>query len=117
MLPTTHKNILKIWVNLLQDFHKILSEQKADLINIQTQWQEIQSYLKSHIMSIDCDNFPVEKKSVWQTWQTETYRYVRLLNTELLFFYSAKQTKVQETRLLGIKQKLEKMIQLTNNLT
>ena len=89
MLPTTQKNILIAWVNLLNNFQIIIAEEKIHLTNIRRQWQEIQTYLQSQIMTIDCDDLPNLNKSSWQTWQTETYRYVRLLNTELLFWYSA----------------------------
>lgn len=113
MLPTTHKNILTSWINLLQDFQEIITEPETDLTETKRQWQEIQHYLQSQVMSLDCHEFPREQKSMAQVWQTETYRYVRLLNTELLFFYSAQQTKIKNSRLLGIQDKLEKMIQLT----
>jgi hypothetical protein len=117
MLPTTHKNILAIWISLLQDFQQIITESEADLTNIKIHWQEIQNYLQSTIMSIDYHEFPLEKKSVAQVWQTETYRYVRLVNTELLFFYSAQQTTIKNSRLLEIQNKLDKMLQLADHLT
>lgn len=116
MLPKAQKKILLVWLDLLKKFQKIISEEKLDLTCVKAQWQEIENYLKSHIISIDCHDLPLEKKSAWQTWQTETYRYVRLLNTELLFFYSAKQSKIKDSRLAQIHHKLEQMIQLTHHL-
>jgi hypothetical protein len=116
MLPTSHKSILTPWLNFLQDFQEIISEEKIDFSAIQNQWQRIQDYLQAQIVPIQAADFSTHQQSLWQTWQTETYRCVRLLNTELLFWQSAQQSKTKRDRYLTIKERLEKMIQLTKNL-
>ena len=116
MLPTSHKNILRLWLNFLQDFQEMISEEQVNFSAIQSQWQKIQDYLQSQIVPIHATDFSAHQQSFWQTWQTETYRYVRLLNTELLFWKSAQQSETKHDRYLTIKERLEKMIQLTKNL-
>ena len=116
MLPKLHKNILISWLNFLEDFQNIISEEKVDFSAIQKQWQIIQDYLQSQIVPIQVADFPPEQQSFWQTWQTETYRYVRLLNTELIFWQSAQQLATKRDRYLTIKERLERMSQLSKNL-
>ena len=116
MLPTSHKNILIPWLNFLQDFQEMISEEEVNFSAIQIQWQRIQDYLQSQIVPIRSTDFSVHQQSFWQTWQTETYRYVRLLNTEVLFWKSAQKPETKRDRYFTIKERLEKMIQLTKNL-
>ncbi len=116
MLPKSSKKVLITWLNLLENFQEIISEEKVDFSSVKKQWDRISDYLQSHIVPINCDNISGVNKFSWQTWQTETYRYVRLLNTEILFWRSSKQVQTKLDRFLNIKKKLEEMIQLTNHL-
>ncbi len=116
MLLSVHKNSLISWLNLLLRFQEIISQEKVNFSDVQIQWEEIQKYLQNTIVAIDCEDLETEQKSSWQTWQTETYRYVRLLNTEILFWRSSRQAETKNDRFLAIQQRLSNMIQLTDKL-
>ena len=117
MLPRLHQKILSPWLNLLQDFEVIISQQNVDDDSrLQSQWQMIQDYAQSQIIPLQCSDVSAHQQSSWQTWQTETYRYLRLLNTELLFWRSSQQAKTKQSRYLTVKQRLEEMIKLTHDL-
>ncbi len=117
MLLSTHKNILISWSNLLQDFQEIISKEEVNFSQVLTQWKKIQKYLQETIVPIHCEDLPNQSQQTnWQTWQTETYRYVRLLNTEISFWQSSRQQETKNDRFLAIQERLTNMIQLTDKL-
>ena len=116
MLSTTQEKVLSDWLELLKNFQQLISHSPIDIGVIKNNWSKIENYLRSYIISLDINGLPSEERSQWQTWQTETYRYVRLLNTELLFWYSASKNQTQNDRFLVVNNRLKQMISLTESL-
>ena len=113
MLSSIQENILSDWLNLLEDFCQLISQSPIDVGKVKSDWSQIESYVRSQIISFDISSLPLSHQSSWQTWQTETNRYVRLLNTELIFWYSAKKNQTQNDRFKNINNRLQQMISLT----
>ncbi|MBE9221160.1 heterocyst frequency control protein PatD [Cyanobacterium stanieri LEGE 03274] len=116
MLSKSHFSIVKDWVFLLKDFQSQWNLQKINNYYQTSLWQKINGFLQSEIMSLNEDDFPLNNIPQWQSWQTETYRFIRLLNTELLFFASAKQPHTKQLKTNSISQKLQGAIALSENL-
>ena len=117
MLSTIQKKVLCNWLDLLKKFQQLISQSPIDVAKIKNSWLKIENYLKTQIISLDIAVFSPENQSSWQTWQTETNRYVRLLNTELLFWYTAKKEQTRNDRFQNINNRLQQMTALTQQLT
>ncbi|MGY6528550.1 MAG: heterocyst frequency control protein PatD [Cyanobacterium sp.] len=116
MLSKSHFSMVKSWVLLLKNFeHQWLLQEINNYYQTPT-WQEINQFLHSQIMVLSDHDFPPDNISLWQSWQTETYRFIRLLNTELLFFASLKQPRPKQLKANSITQKLQGAIALSENL-
>ena len=112
MLPSSPQKILLSWLKLVQDFQAIIVQENSDSAQIQSQWQNIQNYWQSQIMTRQYSDFSAAE----QTWQIETHRYLRLLNTELLFWRSSQQIETKSERHLAIRNRLEAIIKLSQEL-
>ncbi len=116
MLNKLQLETLSAWVKLLKCLlEKLETETKLNLSQSK-QWQEIERYFSTKIMSLTFDDLSSSQLNLWQSWQTETHRLIRLLKTDLLFLASAKQDSTRKQRLVLIEAKLQNAIQLTENL-
>lgn len=115
MLPKLQKQELLTWLELLKGFHVVLFKSEKNVSEIKSNWQKINEYLQKTILNITQENREISNISLFQSWQTETHRYIRLINTDLMFFYSAKQPHLQQQRLTFINQRLEAVMTLTED--
>jgi hypothetical protein len=115
MLPKSLQEKLLSWIELLRSFDLLFCGDGNNLVLVQEKFKEIQSYLNSEIMSIEPSNLDNKIRSLFQSWQTETYRYIRLLQTDFLFYQSAKQSLTKLDRISLIQQRLKDAIKLTEN--
>jgi hypothetical protein len=115
MLPKSHQEKLLSWLELLQSLKKLWCENQNDFSLIKNQWHRIENYLQIEIMTLNNSELEICQQSLFQSWQTETYRYMRLLQTDFLFYQSAKQVITKQNRFLVIQQRLDEAINLTQN--
>lgn len=115
MLPKSHQQKLLSWLELLKSLEILFCDDKNNFVIAKDKWHQIQDYLQTIIMTLDSCDLEKNQQSLFQSWQTETYRYVRLLQTDFLFYQTAKQVNTKQTRFLMIKQRLNDAIKLTEN--
>ncbi|MGI0482914.1 heterocyst frequency control protein PatD [Geminocystis sp. CENA526] len=115
MLSKSHYEELLTWLELLRAYDLLWSNDPNNLGLLKQNLTQIQTYLETKIMLIDRTDLDPEARSIFQAWQTETHRYIRLLQTDFLFYQSAKQTKTKLDRILLIQQRLKLAIELTEN--
>ena len=110
MLSKSHQQELLGWLELLKSLNLLLCADTNNFTLIQNKWYQIQDYLQIKIMTLNSDELDISQQSLFQSWQTETYRYIRLLKTDFLFYQSAKQITTKESRFLVIQQRLNEAI-------
>lgn len=115
MLPKSHQQKLLSWLELLKSLEILFDGDKNNFVIAKDKFNQIQDYLQTKIMTLDSSDLETSQQSLFQSWQTETYRYVRLLQTDFLFYQTAKQVSTKQTRFLMIKQRLNDAIKLTEN--
>lgn len=115
MLPKSHQQELLSWLELLKSLEILFCDDKNNFVIAKDKWHQIQDYLQTKIMTLDSGDLETSQQSLFQSWQTETYRYIRLLQTDFLFYQTAKQVSTKQTRFLIIKQRLNDAIKLTEN--
>jgi hypothetical protein len=115
MLSKSHYEELLSWLELLRVYDLLWSNDPNNLVLLKQKLTEIQTYLETKIILLDRTDLDTEARSIFQAWQTETHRYIRLLQTDFLFYQSAKQPKTKLDRILLIQQRLKLVIELTEN--
>ena len=115
MLSKSHQKELLSWIELLKNFDTLFCDDVNNLVLLKDKFRGIQTYLNTEIMSIEPNNLDSNIRGLFQSWQTETYRYIRLLQTDFLFYQSAKQSTTKLDRISLIQQRLKDAIKLTEN--
>ncbi len=112
MLPIIHMNGYQKFLTILSELEIKLKPTSAQTIptNVKTLWQEVYQYFQT-----DLENFldqEIEPKIYhqWNSLHTEITREVRLLNTDLLFWQSSRQSATQLARQTSCWQRSQKLI-------
>lgn len=115
MLAKSHEEKLLGWLGLLKSFESLLCGEGHNLGLVKDRFPDIQFYFNNEIMSIEPTDLDCNIRASFQSWQTETYRYLRLLQTDFFFYQSAKQLNTRLDRISLIQQRLKDAIKLTEN--
>mgnify|MGYP001552715382 CR=1 FL=1 len=110
MLPKSHQKKLTQWQDLLLDLRSQVKNSSEALTIKSSTGQELQNFFKKEILPLNNDVIEVSFQSVWQSFQTESYRSLRLLNTDIIFLTSSKSIATRQKRLSQIEARLEQMI-------
>ncbi|MBF2055945.1 MAG: heterocyst frequency control protein PatD [Cyanobacterium sp. T60_A2020_053] len=116
MLSKLHFELVQDWILLLKKFGDEWQSQNQQAYHLSEEWQKIQQFLQKKILPLSFDDLDSENQRLWQSWQTETHRYLRLLHTDLLFFATAKQPQTKSMKASTITQHWQGTLQLSINL-
>ena len=115
MLPKSHQENLSTWLESVTTFETLLLEHPDNFLLLKEKWQEINTFLNNKILVLTDDNLEQDQKYLFRSWQTETNRYLRLLQTDFLFYQSAQKNETKRHRFTVLKVRLNEIINLTKN--
>lgn len=110
MLPTSHHSSYQRLSIALTDLKNWLVLPNADLSIALQRLQEIRDIFQTEIGGLSSDELDPSLVSRVRSLQTEMYRALRLLETDLLFLRSSKQTTTSQQRLATISDRLDRLL-------
>ncbi len=112
MLPASHNRAYQDFSNLLTEFNCFLinSKEKINQLQIKQRFQYLQPWFDGNIADLESENLEPDIISRWQSVQTEIKREFKLLDTDILFLASARQSSTLNKRLQSIKERVAKLI-------
>ena len=123
MSSIIHKKAYRDFLTLLDDLesHCQNSAEIADNAEIAAIWSDLKQVFQERIISLTDEELEGEVASRWISLQTEIQREFRLLNTDWLFWASARQQVIKQARAKAVRERLRKLSQycqlmLTNDL-
>ena len=109
MLPTSHLSAYQEFLTVLLTLRDQATAEHPEAAALQETFERVQPIF-SQIMSLPDDLLDSEIASRWQSVQTEIYRALRLLKTDIMFLRSSRQAATAEQRLAAVGDRLEKII-------
>ncbi len=112
MLPAPHNRAYQDFLNSLTEFNCFLinSKEKVNQLQIRHRFQHLQQWFDRNIADLESKNLEQDIISRWQSVQTEIKREFKLLDTDILFLASARQSSTINRRLQSIKGRVAKLI-------
>lgn len=107
MLDRSHSSVY-------QDLDQLLDKLKESLSNQTSSFPHILSSIDvqaQHLQTLTPEKINPEMVSRWRSLVTETYRELKLLKTDLLFWQAARHSDKQASRRASIQERLEKLQQ------
>ena len=111
MLPSTHRQPYQEFKHALEQMlHTIVAIDLEKLI-LRDKCQELQKLFKNQITPLSADDLIGESASRWQSLQTELYKQMRLLETDVMMLQAARSSATAQTRVMGICARIKTLIQ------
>ncbi|MDJ0662082.1 MAG: heterocyst frequency control protein PatD [Crocosphaera sp.] len=110
LLKFYHQSYEELLVKLLE-LQKLVIAEDRDMIAITTIYEQTQTIFQDQILSISLDELDCSAISLLRSAQTEIYKNLRLLGTELLFLGSSRQGETTKKRLEKVQGKVEELIE------
>lgn len=111
MSSIIHKKAYRDFLTLLNDLesHCQNSAEIADNAEIAAIWSDLKQVFQERIIPLTDEKLDREVASRWISLQTEIQREFRLLNTDWLFWASARQQAIKQTRAKAVNERLRKL--------
>ncbi len=109
LLKFYHQSYEELLVKLLE-LQKLVMAEDTDMIAIKTIYGQIQTLFQEQILSVSLEELDVTVIPLLRSAQTEIYKNLRLLGTELLFLTSSRQRKTREQRLENVEGKVKELV-------
>ncbi|MGK7933034.1 MAG: heterocyst frequency control protein PatD [Microcystaceae cyanobacterium] len=109
MLPTSWQNHYQLLLENCQSLQNLLNSEKIEINQLKRCFGEFKDQFYSFIVPLKADNLNLNSIGQWQSRQTELYRMMRLVETEMLFLQSSRQGETRQSRLRQISDRLQTM--------
>lgn len=112
MLPIIHKKAYQDFLTLLMQLetHCQNATTATEIARSEEIWASLSQFFQQQIIPLTDEDLSGEVASRWVSLQTEIQREFRLLNTDWLFWASARQPATKEARAKNILERLRKSI-------
>lgn len=109
LLKFYHQSYRELLVKLLE-LEKLLMVEDTDMIAIKTTYEQGKAIFQAQILTVNLDELECSAISLLRSAQTEIYKNLRLLGTELLFLTSSRQMGTMETRRDRVQKKIRDLM-------
>ena len=111
MLPPLLHQSYGEFQQLLQQLHAGATNPELEVAVLQSGFQDVKGLFESQIANLNGDDLPPDDTSRWQSVQTEIRKQMRLLETDMMFLQVARSSATLQTRLVGVCDRLNTLIQ------
>ncbi len=98
----------------LEELQKEVLAKDQDLIRLKTFYDQAQEIFQNQILNVTLDELDCNAIPLVQSAETEIYKNLRLLGTELLFLGSSRQAGTTQQRLEKVQGIIERLINYAN---
>lgn len=111
MLPLTHKEPYQKFQQVLVQILECSTDIDLEKTTLPEKLQSLQQLFKSEIATLSTDDLDLDYAGRWQSVQTEFFRQMRLLETDVMLLQAARTAVTSEKRMAGICDRLKTLIQ------
>lgn len=116
MLPKLHFLAYQDLLTDIEELYSYTNKTNLELTHLFSRFQQVQKNFNDRVMTLNPDELEQQFLNQWQSLQTEIHRTLRLLGTDLMMLRSSRHNQTFNTRLITVKQRLEKLISYCQHL-
>jgi hypothetical protein len=110
MLQPSHHQRYQEFKQVLEELHKTVNAKDSESLALHEQFQEIKQLFLSEVANLSADDFAVDIMSRWQSIQTEIYKQMRLLETDLMLLQASRSPATAQTRTASVCDRISTLI-------
>jgi hypothetical protein len=111
MLPSLHRQRYQVFQQALEQLHKSATATDLEGGALRDSFQNLQQLFKSQITSLSADDIPADYASRWQSFQTEIYKQMRLLETDVMLLQASRSSATSLARASNVCERIKTLIQ------
>lgn len=111
MLPSTHRQPYQEFQQILEQMLHNAVGRDLEKSALRDKFQILQQFFKSQIANLSTDDLISESAARWQSLQTEIYKQMRLLETDVMMLQVSRNAATSQTRATGICNRIKTLIQ------
>jgi len=100
----------------LEQMGRTITATDLELAILQENFQEVQQVFQNQIITLSADDIEPDVTSRWQSLQTEIYKQMRLLQTDLMLLQASRSSATRISRQTGLKNRLNTLIRYCQEL-
>lgn len=110
MLHPSHRQRYQEFQNALEQLHESASAQNLELDKLQENHHRVQQLFQDQIASLNADDVAPDYASRWQSLQTEIYKQIGLLQTDVMMLKVSRSPTTSGSRLASTKNRINTLI-------
>ena len=110
MLHPSQRQRYQEFQNALEQLHESAIDQNLDLNRLQKNHQNVQQLFRDQIASLNADDVAPDYASRWQSLQTEIYKQIGLLQTDVMMLKVSRSAATSGSRLASAKNRINTLI-------
>lgn len=111
MLPPSQRKCYQEFQQALEQLQLTASAPKLDVVALRNDFQDVQQRFQSQIANLNADDLAPNHASRWQSVQTEIYKQMRLLETDLMLLQASRSAATSRSRAASVSDRIKTLIQ------
>ena len=111
MLHPSQRQRYQEFQNALEQLHESAIAQNLELERLQEHHQNVQQLFQDQIASLNADDVAPDYASRWQSLQTEIYKQIGLLQTDVMMLKVSRSAATSGSRLTSAKNRINTLIE------
>ncbi len=111
MLPLLHFQHYQAFRQTLEQLLKTFRISDWEESMLLERYQNVQQLFQSQIATLSADDVAPENAPRWQSLQTEIYKQMRLLETDMMMLHVSRSSATSQRRVLSLCDRLNTLIQ------
>jgi hypothetical protein len=111
MSSSLHFQSYQEFQHALEQLRMIITATDLPEVALRESFQNLQQMFERQIASLSADDVAPEHAPRWQSIQTEIYKQMRLLATDIMLLQASRSLATSQRRVLGVRTRLDTLIQ------
>lgn len=116
MLPPSQRECYNQLQQVLKQLQKTATAPEIEVAALRDQFQDVQQLFQSQIATMSADDLDADYASRWQSLQTEIYKQMRLLETDLMLLQASRSSATSRLRTANVSDRIKTLIQYCDGL-
>lgn len=111
MLQSSDRQRYQEFTQALEQLHNSAEASELELAAIREKFQALQQFFQSQIICLTADDLGEDYTSRWQSFQTEIYKQMRLLETDMMLLQASRSSATSIHRASNVSARINTLIQ------
>lgn len=111
MLPLLHFQQYQAFQQALEQLLQTMTVADGQEAELRDGYQNVQLLFQRQISALSAEDFAPEHAPRWQSLQTEIYKQMRLLETDMMLLQASRSSTTSQRRVLSVRDRLNTLIQ------